>query len=78
MADPTNRQLDARGLKCPLPVLKARKALRDVPVGEILTVLATDPGAPADFTHFCETTHNELVATGTVADHFRIEIRRLV
>ena len=46
--------------------------------GEVLTVLATDPGAPADFTHFCETTHNELVATGTVADHFRIQIRRLV
>ncbi|HLY54683.1 MAG TPA: sulfurtransferase TusA family protein [Stellaceae bacterium] len=78
MADPTDHRLDARGLKCPLPVLKARKALREVPVGEVLTVLATDPGAPADFTHFCETTRNELVAAETVADHIRIAIRRLV
>ena len=70
-------ELDARGLKCPLPVLKARKALRDVPIGETLTVLATDPGAPADFAHFCETTRNELVSSETGPDHIRIEIRRL-
>jgi tRNA 2-thiouridine synthesizing protein A len=71
-------ELDARGLKCPLPVLKARKALRDVPLGDTLTVLVTDPGAPGDFAHFCETTRNELGEVVTEAEHTRIEIRRLV
>lgn len=46
--------LDARGLKCPLPVLKARKASQSLKEGEELVVLADDPGAPADFRHFCE------------------------
>jgi tRNA 2-thiouridine synthesizing protein A len=71
-------QLDARGLKCPLPVLKARKALKGLPVGAVLTVLATDPGAPDDFVHFCRTTGNELIGTETAGDHARITIRRLV
>jgi len=53
--------LDATGLLCPLPVLKARRALRDVPAGGILEVLATDPGAVKDFEHFCTTTGCELV-----------------
>ncbi len=48
--------LDVKGLRCPLPVLKARKALRDVPAGGVLRVLATDPGAVKDFEHFCATT----------------------
>ncbi|MDZ7712449.1 MAG: sulfurtransferase TusA family protein [Rhodovibrio sp.] len=47
-------QLDARDLKCPLPVLRARKAIKDVPAGGLLEVQATDPGAPADFEAFCE------------------------
>jgi tRNA 2-thiouridine synthesizing protein A len=59
MADPV--VLDAKGLKCPLPVLKARKALKDVPAGGTLRVLATDPGAPKDFEHFCKTTGCELL-----------------
>ena len=53
--------LDTKGMKCPLPVLKARKALRDVPAGGILQVLATDPGAVKDFEHFCNTTGCRLV-----------------
>ncbi len=69
-------ELDARGLKCPLPVLKARKALKAVPVGEVLTVLATDPGAPEDFVHFCRTTGHELIGTQQAGDHARIAIRR--
>ena len=48
--------LDATGLLCPLPVLKARRALRAVPAGGVLEVLATDPGATKDFAHFCQTT----------------------
>ena len=53
--------LDATGLLCPLPVLKARRALKAVPPGGILEVLATDPGAIKDFEHFCQTTGCELV-----------------
>jgi tRNA 2-thiouridine synthesizing protein A len=59
MSDPI--LLDAKGLKCPLPVLKARKALKTVPPGGILRVLATDPGAVKDFEHFCATTGCTLV-----------------
>ena len=53
--------LDATGLLCPLPVLKARRALRAVPPGGILEVLATDPGVTKDFEHFCQTTGCQLV-----------------
>jgi tRNA 2-thiouridine synthesizing protein A len=53
--------LDATGLLCPLPVLKARRALKAVPPGGILEVLATDPGATKDFEHFCRTTGCQLV-----------------
>jgi len=59
--------LDTKGLKCPLPVLKARKALKDVPAGGTLRVLATDPGALKDFQHFCATTGCRLVSAGEAA-----------
>ena len=58
---PADTTLDATGLLCPLPVLKARRALRDVPAGGVLEVLATDPGAVKDFEHFCKTTGCELL-----------------
>ena len=58
MADQT---LDAKGLNCPLPILKARKALKEVPAGGTLEILATDPGSVADFEAFCRQTGNELV-----------------
>jgi len=58
MADHT---LDAKGMNCPLPILKARKALKEVPAGGTLEVLATDPGSVADFQAFCRQTGNELV-----------------
>lgn len=57
----TDHVLDATGLICPLPVLKAKKAIRDVPVGERLTVLATDPGAEDDMMAFCHVTGHRLV-----------------
>ena len=53
--------LDAKGLNCPLPILKARKALKEVPAGGVLEILATDPGAVADFQAFCRQTGNELM-----------------
>lgn len=58
MADQT---LDVKGLNCPLPILKAKKALKDVPPGGTLLVLATDPGALKDFEAFCRTTGNQLL-----------------
>jgi len=58
---PAETTLDATGLLCPLPVLKARRALKAVPAGGILEVLATDPGAIKDFEHFCRTTGCELI-----------------
>ncbi|MBU6207467.1 MAG: sulfurtransferase TusA family protein, partial [Alphaproteobacteria bacterium] len=48
--------LDAKGLNCPLPILRAKKALKDVPSGGTLEVLSTDPGSVADFGAFCKTT----------------------
>lgn len=68
-------RLDARDLICPIPVLKARKALNALPAGAILEVLATDPAAPKDFEAFCQATGNALLSTGEAdgATLFRIE-----
>ena len=68
--------LDARGLKCPLPVLKARRALKEVPAGGILRVLATDPGAEQDFAHFCETTGCLLLESIWEGNELRITLRK--
>lgn len=73
MADHT---LDAKGLNCPLPILKAKKAMKEVPVGGTLEVLATDPGAVADFQAFCRTTGNELVEHDEDGGTYRFIIRR--
>jgi tRNA 2-thiouridine synthesizing protein A len=56
-----DKTLDVRGLACPLPVLKARKALSELPKGAMLEVLSDDPQAPADFTAFAESTGNALI-----------------
>ena len=53
--------LDAKGLNCPLPILRTKKALKDIPSGGTLEVHATDPGAVKDFEAFCRTTGNELM-----------------
>jgi len=68
--------LDAKGLLCPLPVLKARKALKAMAHGEILEVLATDPGAVKDFAAFCRTTGYELVESSEAAGIYRFAIRK--
>lgn len=52
--------LDTSGLKCPLPVLKAKKSLKAMAAGERLTVIATDPGAMKDFHHFCDVSGDTL------------------
>ncbi len=68
--------LDARGLICPLPVLKARKLLKGIAAGEALRVLVTDPGAPKDFEHFCATTGAILVGVEPHDDHVVINLRQ--
>lgn len=71
MADKT---LDTKGLACPLPILKAKKALLDLPKGATLEVLATDPGSVPDFTAFCESTGNRMVEKSESAGVYRFVI----
>ena len=68
--------LDTKGLACPLPVLKTRRALRKMPTGGILTVEATDPASVIDFTHFCNTTENEMLEHTEADGVFTYVIRR--
>ena len=68
--------LDATGLLCPLPVLKARRALKSVAPGGVLEVLATDPGAVKDFEHFCETTGCELLASSGEGGVLRFRLKK--
>jgi len=69
--------LDAKGLNCPMPILKAKKALKDVPAGEILEIHATDPGAVADFEAFCRQTGNELVEWSEDNSIYSFHIKRV-
>jgi len=73
MADQT---LDAKGLNCPLPILKAKKAIMALPVGGTLEVLATDPGAVKDFAAFSRTTGHELIEQSTEGNVFRFVLKR--
>lgn len=68
--------LDAKGLNCPLPILKAKKALKDVPAGGTLEILATDPGAVADFQAFARQTGNELVEHSESGGVYRFLLRK--
>lgn len=70
--------LDTKGLKCPLPVLRARKALKDVVPGDCLRILATDPGSVKDFAHFCDTAGHQLVESGQDGDVYVFLIRKSV
>ncbi len=69
--------LDAKGLNCPLPILRAKKALKELPTGGTLEVLATDPGAVADFAAFCRTTGNEMVEQSQEGKVFRFVIKHV-
>ena len=68
--------LDVKGLKCPLPVLRARKALKPLAPGDLLEVQATDPSAVQDFASFCETTGHELVASEQDGEIYVFKIRK--
>jgi tRNA 2-thiouridine synthesizing protein A len=68
--------LDTRGLSCPIPILKAKKAMAEVPAGGTLEVLATDPAAPKDFVAFCKATGHELVESSESSGTYRFLLRR--
>ncbi|MBK7314437.1 sulfurtransferase TusA family protein [Candidatus Aalborgicola defluviihabitans] len=72
----TDKEVDTRGLNCPLPILKAKKALADMVTGQTLKVVSTDPGSIRDFQAFAKQTGNELVDQQTVNDEFIHVLRR--
>jgi tRNA 2-thiouridine synthesizing protein A len=72
----THKELDTRGLNCPLPILKAKKALADMGSGELLRVVSTDPGSMRDFQAFARQTGNELVSQETTGADFVHVMRR--
>ena len=71
-----NKELDARGLNCPLPILRAKKALNEITAGQILKVLATDPGAVKDFQAFAKQTGNELLESTESAGEYSFLIKK--
>lgn len=71
-----HKEVDARGLTCPLPILRAKKALADMQSGQILKVLATDPGSQRDFAAFAKQTGNEIVESSTQDKTFVFLMRR--
>jgi TusA-related sulfurtransferase len=70
------KELDTRGLSCPLPILKAKKALADMGSGEVLKVVSTDPGSVRDFQAFARQTGNELVEQQQRGEEFVHLLRR--
>jgi TusA-related sulfurtransferase len=71
-----NRELDTRGLNCPLPILKAKKALAEMVSGETLRVVSTDAGSVRDFQAFARQTGNDLVEQTTVGPDYSHVLRR--
>ncbi len=71
-----NKELDARGLNCPLPILRAKKALNEITAGQILRVLATDPGAVKDFQAFAKQTGNELLESTESAGEYSFLLKK--
>ena len=71
-----DREIDTRGLNCPLPILKAKKSLNEMQSGQLLRVVATDPGSVRDFQAFARQTGNELVAQETVGSDFIHVLKR--
>jgi TusA-related sulfurtransferase len=71
-----DKEIDTRGLNCPLPILKAKKALADMQSGQLLKVVATDSGSVRDFQAFAKQTGNELVEQETVGAEYVHVLRR--
>jgi len=71
-----DKDLDARGLNCPLPILRAKKALAEMVSGQILRLVATDPGSVKDFAAFAKQTGNELISATENNKEFEFFLRR--
>jgi len=72
-----DKEVDARGLTCPLPILRAKKMLAEMKPGQVVRVLATDPGSVKDFQAFAKQTGNELLGQGQLSDGaFEFFLRR--
>lgn len=71
-----NKDLDARGLRCPLPILRCKKGMAEIEAGQVLKVLATDPGAVKDFQAFCKQTGHELLSLEEQNKEFTFYIRK--
>ena len=71
-----DKELDARGLNCPLPILRAKKALTDMSTGQVLKIIATDPGSVKDFEAFTKQTGNELLSSNDAGKEFTFLIRK--
>ncbi len=71
-----DKELDARGLSCPLPILKAKKALNQLESGQILRVVATDPGSVKDFAAFANQTGNELLESSQDGPEFQYRLKK--
>ena len=71
-----DKEIDTRGLNCPLPILRAKKALADLQSGQLLKVVSTDAGSVRDFQAFARQTGNELVEQQTVGQEFIHVLRR--
>ena len=76
LVDNVKLEVDARGLNCPLPILRAKKALANIASGEILKVISTDPGSMRDFKAFAKQTGNELIVQQTIGDEFIHYLKR--
>ncbi len=73
MADQT---LNAEGLNCPLPIIKAKKALKGMSAGQVLAITSTDPGSIADFAAFCNQTGDSLLSSDTAGNIYSFEIKK--
>ena len=71
-----DKELDARGLNCPLPILRAKKALAEVTSGQVLKILSTDPGSVKDFAAFAQQTGNELLSTAEAGGEFTFFMKK--
>ncbi|KPL27250.1 MAG: hypothetical protein AMJ72_09830 [Acidithiobacillales bacterium SM1_46] len=73
MAD---KELDARGLNCPLPILRAKKTLNEMTAGQTLKIIATDPGSVKDFAAFAKQTGNELLESNEAAGEYTFLLKK--
>lgn len=71
-----DKVLDARGLNCPLPILRAKKAIGELATGQVLHVISTDPGSVNDFASFCNQTGNALLSSREAGGAYEFQIRK--